>query len=178
MPLLAAGGHAVLAAFAEITVAQALLDTDPTSASAALRRADRLVAESVGDNGNERVEGAVRLHACVVRHALGDASAGWRGLAAVLPFLLGHGSRDRDEVAAALHLHARYLCARDPASAAVLSGAADRLRRKKNSPFVSSARDHTTAVASAVLGQDRWGEHLETGRSLDDQALEAFIGSL
>ncbi len=168
----------MLAAFAEITAAQALLDTDATSASVALRHADRLLSESVRDNGNERVEGAVRLRASVVRHALGDAAAGSRELAGVLPVLLSHGSRDRDEVADALDLHARYLCARDPASAAVLSGAADRLRRKKNSPFVSSARDHTTAVASAVLGQDRWGEHVEIGRALDDQALEAFVSSL
>lgn len=177
VPLLAAGGHAVLAAFAEITAAQALLDTDPAAAASALQRADRLLAESVGDRGNERVEGAVRLRASVVRHAVGDAAA-WRELAAVVPVLLGHSSRDRDEVADALHLHARYLCARDPVSAAVLSGAADRLRRKKNSPFVSGARDHTRGVAAAALGQDRWDEHVATGRALDDQALAAFVDRL
>lgn len=150
VPLVAAGGHAVLAAFAEITVAQALFDTDLTSAAAALLRADRLLSESVGDNGNERTKSVVRLRASVVRHALGDASVGWRELAAALPILLGHGSRDRDEVADVLRLHARYLCARDPASAAVLSGTADRFRRKKNSPFVSGARRGVLPSTSTV----------------------------
>ncbi|SFR28080.1 Predicted ATPase [Lentzea waywayandensis] len=168
--LLTEGGHTLLAALAETTAALALLDQDPAAAAACVHRADRLLADTVGENGNDRVEATVHLRASVVRHALRDATA-WRELAEAMRISLSHTTRDRDSVAEALTLHARYLCTRDPGSAAVLLGSADRLRRKKITPFVAAARDH----ALAVLG-DRWSERL--GRALDDAALVAFADEI
>lgn len=178
VPLLTAGGHTLLAAFAECTAALALLGEDPAAASAALRRTDLLLAHSSGGNGNDRVEATVHLRASVVRHGLGDAKAAWRELSATLRVSLSHTTRDRDAVAEALELHTRYLCAHDPAAATVLLGAGDRLRRKKITPFATAARDHSVAVASAVLGHDRWAEHFEIGREFDDATLRAFIDGL
>lgn len=82
--------------------------------------------------------------------------------AALLLVSLTLTSRDRDAVADTLQPHARYLTGRDPASAAVLLGAADRLRRKEIVPSVREARDRATA----------------TGRALDDAALAAFVADL
>ncbi|HEX7308201.1 ATP-binding protein [Lentzea sp.] len=178
VPPLTAGGHTLLAALTEATAALALLDTDPVASSAALRRSDRLLSESSGGNGNDRVEATVRLRAGVVRHALGDPAAAWRELATTLRISLNHTTRDRDSVAEALDLHARHLCARDPASAAVLLGAADRLRRKKITPFVAGVRERAVAVVAAALGPERWTERLDTGRGLDDPALEDFVAGL
>ncbi|WP_439658520.1 ATP-binding protein [Lentzea sp. HUAS TT2] len=172
LPLLTEGGHTLLAAFAEVTAALALVEQDPAAASAHLRNADRLVADTVVDNGNDRVEATVHLRASVVRHALGDGAA-WRELADAVRISLGHTTRDRDSVSEALTLHARHLCARGPLTAAVLLGAADRLRRKKITPFVAAAREH----ALGVLGV-RWAEQVSAGRDLDDGELIAFADEL
>lgn len=176
VPLLQAAGFARLAALSEATAAQAELFRGRIDA--AMSAADRAASLLPRDHGDDRrIHTVVRLRSSVVRHAAGELPAARDALREALSDSLEHLSRDRDEAADALQMHAGHLVDRDPAVAARLLGASDRLRRREPGRLIP-ARRRTEQAARLALGDEDFAQCRHAGAALDHEGLLALCGQI
>ncbi|MEU4622080.1 helix-turn-helix domain-containing protein [Actinoplanes sp. NPDC023801] len=175
VPLLRAAGFARLAALSEATAAQAELIRGRVDA--AMCAADRAARLLPGDDGDRRIHTLVRLRSSVVRHAAGELPAARDALREALSDSLEHLSRDREEVADALQMHAGHVVGRDPAVAARLLGASDRLRRRELGWLVP-ARRRTEQAARLALGDEDFARCRQAGAALDHEGLVALCDEI
>jgi hypothetical protein len=169
MPLLRAGGFGRLAAVAETTNALAVLRTaGPAAARSAAERAVELLADSGDDR---RTDALVRLRCSIVWHAAGELAAARDAIHRSLPAVLGHPTRDGDEIADVLQTHAWYLAERAPAAAAALLGAGDRTRRRPITAAIHALRDRAATTVRRAIGTTRFDAGYQAGTALDGDGL-------
>jgi predicted ATPase/DNA-binding XRE family transcriptional regulator len=169
VPLLRTGGFGRLAAFAETTHALALLRTaGPAPALSAAKRAVGLL----GDSGDDRrTEALVELRCSIVWHAAGELAAARNAIHRCLPVVLGHPTRDLDEIADTLQTHAWYLAKRAPMAAAALLGAGDQIRRRPIPAAIQPVRDQAAITARRTLGTKRFDARYQAGAAFDGDGL-------
>jgi predicted ATPase/transcriptional regulator with XRE-family HTH domain len=170
------------AAQAQSTRALALLADDaPAAATAAIDRAEALLAGTSDAGDDERTALVIRLRRSVVLHAAGRFTEASEIMGRTMPVALRADHRTREEAAFTLGAHATRLVHRDPVAAAGLAAACTALFTQANRPVpnnLAGVLDEATAACRAATPPAVYARAEADGASLSTVALVRLAAAI